>query len=120
MNLFSFGCYCFNMPGSEQAVDLALSSKTEYNTFPDFIDAALHVFYKGHIENLRKDIINETASENDKKMLIKLLDGMNEKVEIQLEEIVNMVKVFELQWNEIVYAFETKYNYYFFAWYTTV
>jgi hypothetical protein len=51
--------------------------------------------------------------------MFQIIEGMNERVHIQFEEIENIITLFESEWNDCTYAFETKNCRYYLNWMTT-
>lgn len=130
MNYFEFDSHCFNISCSEQGIILIVSAKCEHKSFQKFINCAVENYYdKNYIyegsyawitlPELKAQIINIPASEADKKNFFQLIEGMNKRIYIELEEIENIVTVFEKEWNDCTYAFETKNCRYYFNWITT-
>lgn len=125
MNYFEFENLCFNIPDSKQYISLLIASKSEHCTFQEFIKAAIKKDFEEYItietislSELYEQIINVPASDKDKQYMFKMIEAMNEKIEIEFEEIENMVVVFKNEENDYTFAFETKYCRYYFHWIT--
>lgn len=126
MNFFTFDSLCFNIPYSEQVIILMISAKSEHKDFKEFINCAIERWYEENLCNigitlseLKTQIINTPISNEDKQCMFQMIEGMNERVHIQFEEIENIITVFESEWNDYTIAFETKHCRYYFNWMTT-
>lgn len=126
MNYFTFDNLCFNISNSEQVIILMISAKSEHRDFKEFINRAVERWYEENLCNigialseLKAQIINIPISNEDKQCMFQIIEGMNERVHIQFEEIENIVTVFESEWNDYTIAFETKHCRYYFNWMTT-
>lgn len=102
------------------------SAKSEHRDFKEFINRAVERWYEEKLCNigialseLKAQIINIPISNEDKQCMFQIIEGMNERVHIQFEEIENIITVFESEWNDCTYAFETKNCRYYFNWMTT-
>ena len=123
MNYIGFGNKCFNVPTSEQSIDIVIASKSEAISFEDFIKKAVKYLcveiYKERPENVFSEIINRSAVDKGMELITVFLSGMDQSVELRFEEIINMVYVTEPRWNNYDIAFETANSYVFFTWGTT-
>lgn len=126
MNYFEFDNLCFNNPYSEQIIVLMISAKSEHKDFKEFINCAVERWYEKGFYNigttlseLKAKITNTPISDEDKQFMFRIIEYMNERVHIELEEIENIVVVLENGINEFFVAFETKYCRYYFYWITT-
>lgn len=126
MNYFTFDRLCFNISNSEQFIILMISAKSEHKDFKEFVNCAVERWYKENLCNigitlseLKAQIINIPISDKDKQCMFQMIEGMNERVHIQFEEIENIITVFESEWNDYTIAFETKHCRYYFNWMTT-
>lgn len=126
MNYFTFDRLCFNISNSEQFIILMISAKSEHKDFKEFINCAVERWYEENLCNigitlseLKAQIINTPISDEDKQCMFQMIEGMNERVHIQFEEIENIITVFESEWNDYTIAFETKHCRYYFNWMTT-
>lgn len=126
MNYFTFDNLCFNISNSEQVIILMISAKSEHRDFKEFINRAVERWYEEKLCNigialseLKAQIINIPISNEDKQCMFQIIEGMNERVHIQFEEIENIVTVFESEWNDYTIAFETKHCRYYLNWITT-
>lgn len=126
MNYFTFDSLCFNISNSEQVIILMISAKSEHKDFKEFINRAVERLYEENLCNigialseLKAQIINIPISNQDKQCMFQIIEGMNERVHIQFEEIENIITVFESEWNDCTYAFETKNCRYYLNWMTT-
>lgn len=124
MNYFEFGNLCFDIPCSEQNIILIISAKSEHKDFQEFINCAVEKWYEEGfsgitLSELKAQIINTTISDEDKQYMFQMIKGMSKRVHIELEEIENIITVFESEWNDYNIAFETKHCRYYFNWLTT-
>lgn len=126
MNYFTFDNLCFNISNSEQVIILMISAKSEHKDFKEFINRAVERLYEEKLCNigialseLKAQIINIPISNEDKQCMFQIIEGMNERVHIQFEEIENIITVFESEWNDYTIAFETKHCRYYLNWMTT-
>lgn len=126
MNYFTFDSLCFNISNSEQVIILMISAKSELKSFQEFINCAVERWYEENLCNigialseLKAQIINIPISNEDKQCMFQIIEGMNERVHIQFEEIENIITVFESGWNDYTIAFETKHCRYYLNWMTT-
>ncbi|MDE7230029.1 MAG: hypothetical protein K2N56_06065 [Oscillospiraceae bacterium] len=122
MNYIEFGNKCFNVPASEQSIDIVIGSKTEANSLEDFIEKAVNYLcteiYMERSEIVFPKIINRSADKGSE-LIAEFLSGMDQSVELHLEEITSIVYVTEPRWNNYDLAFETNNSYVFFTWSTT-
>lgn len=123
MNYIEFGNKCFNVPASEQSIDIVIGSKTEADSLEDFIEKAINYLcaeiYMENPQSVFPEIINRSAADKGKELISEFLSGMDQCVELHLEEITSIVYVTEPRWNNYDLAFETKNSYVFFTWLTT-
>lgn len=130
MNYFQFGNLCFNISCSEQIIILMVSAKSEHKDLQEFINCAVEKDYKENyyyeescdwitLPELKAQIINTPISDKDKQYMFQMIEGMSKRVHIELEEIENIITVFESEWNDYTIAFETKHCRYYFNWITT-
>lgn len=124
MNYFGFGNLCFNVPSSEQMIDIVIGSKSEANSLEDFIDKAAEylcceIFPGESPETLFPQIINKPAGEKGERLIQEFQAEMNKSVELKFEEITSIVYVTEPRWNNYDLAFETKNSYVLFSWSTS-
>lgn len=123
MNYFGFGNKCFNVPSSEQFVDIVTGSKSEADSLEDFIEKAVDYLcaniYVDRREIVFPNIVNLPAADKGKELILEFLDEMNQSVELLFEEITSIVYVTEPRWNNYDLAFETENSYVFFSWGTT-
>lgn len=103
-----------------------ISAKSEHRDFKEFINRAVERWYEENLYNigialseLKAQIINIPISDEDKQCMFQMIEVMNERVHIQFEEIENIITVFESEWNDCTYAFETKNCRYYLNWMTT-
>lgn len=103
-----------------------ISAKSEHRDFIEFINRAVERWYEENLCNigialseLKAQIINIPISNEDKQCMFQIIECMNERVHIQFEEIENIITVFESEWNDCTYSFETKNCRYYFNWMTT-
>lgn len=123
MNYIGFGNKCFNVPASEQSIDIVIGSKTEADSLEDFIGKAVNYLctgiYMEYPQSVFPEIINRSAADKGKELISEFLSGMDQSVELRLEEITSIIYVTEPRWNNYDLAFETKNSYVFFTWATT-
>ena len=79
-----------------------ISAKSEHKDFKEFINRAVERWYEENLCNigialseLKAQIINIPISNEDKQCMFQIIEGMNERVHIQFEEIENIITVFE-------------------------
>lgn len=123
MNYIEFGNKCFNVPASEQSIDIVIGSKSEASGLEEFIGKAVNYLcaeiYMENPQSVFPEIINRSAADKGKELIAEFLSGMDQSVELHLEEIISIVYVTEPRWNNYDLAFETKNSYVFFTWSTT-
>lgn len=123
MNYFGFGNLCFNVPTSEQYIDIVTGSRSEADSLEDFIGKAVSYIcaevYMESPESVFSKIINCSAADKGKELISEFLNEMNQSVELKLEEITSIVYVTEPRWNNYDLAFETKNSYVLFSWSTS-
>lgn len=123
MNYIGFGSNCFNVPASEQTIDIVTGSKSETDSLEEFIAKAVNYLcaeiYTESPESVFPKIVNRSAADKGKELISEFLNGMDQRVELRLEEITRIVYVTEPRWNNYDLAFETKNGYVFFTWSTT-
>lgn len=123
MNCIRFGNGCFNIPSSEQSVDLVIGAKSEADSLEDFVERAVKYLcdevYFESLESAFSEIINKPAGENGEALIRELMDGMNTKTEFKFERILNIIYITEPKWNSYEFAFETENGYVLFLWGTT-
>lgn len=124
MNYIGFGNKCFNIPTSEQSIDIVIGSKSEADSLEDFIGKAVNYLcfeiYIERPEDVFSEIINRSATDKGKELITDFLNGMDQRVELHLEKIINIVYITEPRWNNYNLAFETANSYVLFTWFTTV
>lgn len=127
MNYIGFGSRCFNVPASEQVIDLVIASKSEAVDIADFVNKAAE-YLCAEIENYNGETPESFFSEltltptgaDEKTLADNLMADMNKSVELRLEKPLNIVRVTKPDWNKIEFAAETEHNYILFLWATTV
>lgn len=119
MNCFRFDSGCFHSRWSEQMIILTIASKGEYNNFHKFIEDSIKFDVGTPVpEQILKRVINRSSTEQEIKNLSEILTYMK-WVEIRTEDINKAFTVFEPEWNDMSFAFETQFNYYYLAWSTS-
>ncbi len=124
MNIFEFGQLSFNYPYSEMTIILSIAAKEEYESLLDFVyDAVRKSWCCCETDTFTKEQLDKIhlkpAAENARKQISSFICYMNQKIDIRLEEMQNICQVYEPQWNDEAYTFESNYNYFLFLWETS-
>ena len=125
MIAIEFGNFCFNSATSEQNILAVIAPKNKFSSLDDFITAALKFmesdekFYDNWTE-LYKNRTNLPASNDDIAWMKSRLEEMNQRINILYEPVINAVNVIPPKWNDITLGLETKDEYIFYLWGTSV
>ena len=125
MIAIEFGNFYFNSATSEQNILAVIAPKNKFASLDDFITAALKFmesdekFYDNRTE-LYKNRTNLPASNDDIAWMKSRLEEMNRRINILYEPVINAVNVIPPKWNDITLGLETKDEYIFYLWGTSV
>ena len=96
MLFFSFGNLAFNVQGSEQTIDMVVDIKSKYRTVDDFMCAGIKYLdesaYPGCGIAIEYDSISLEIGEYDE-IVSRWIDGLNERVEVRIENIRNIFRI---------------------------
>lgn len=124
MLFFSFGNLAFNVQGSEQTIDMVVDIKSKYRTVDDFMSAGIKYLdesaYPGCGIAIEYDSISLEIGEYDE-IVSRWIDGLNERVEVRIENIQNIFRIKRAVYNPLVDEFiiEADDEYIMFLWSTT-
>ena len=104
-------------------IDIIMAAKSEFSDRNAFVQAALekHCFgYPEWLEEMLTSLSPQTAKDEDVEIyLYEMIEKMNEKVEISLEDVSNIQTLFKPAWNDAYFVFESEFMYYFYNWHTS-
>ena len=124
MLFFSFGNLAFNVQCSEQTIDMVVDIKSKYRTVDDFMSAGIKYLdesaYPGVGIAIEYDGISLEIGEYDE-IVSRWIDGLNERVEVRIENIRNIFRINRMVDNPYVdeYIIETDDEFIMFLWATT-
>ncbi len=125
MIAIDFGNLCFNNGSSEQNILAVLAPKNIFVSLDEFITAAIAFLdsderFYGNWTNIYKDRTNLPASDDDIMWMKSRLEEMNQRVDVLYEPVIRAVNVIPPKWNDITLGLETKSEYIFYSWATSV
>ena len=125
MIAFDFGNLCFNSGASEQNILVVISGKNMFLSMNDFITEAVNFLesdgrFCSNWTEIYKNCTNLPASADDIAWMKSRLEEMNQRVNILYEPIIKAVNVVPSKWNDITLGLETKDEYIFYLWGTSV
>lgn len=125
MIAIDFGNLCFNNGSSEQNILAVLAPKNIFVSLDEFITAAIAFLdsderFYGNWTNIYKDRTNLPASDDDIMWMKSRLEEMNQRVDVLYEPVIKAVNVIPPKWNDITLGLETKSEYIFYSWATSV
>lgn len=124
MLFFSFGNLAFNVQNSEQTIDMIVDSKSKYNTVDEYVSAGIKYLdesvYPGDGIAIEYDAISLKTGKYDE-IVNRWIDGLNERVEVKIENIQNIYRIKRKVNNPLVDEFiiETDDEFIMFLWATT-
>lgn len=124
MLFFSFGNLAFNIQSSEQTIDMVVDSKSKYSAVEDFLTAGIKYLdesvYPGDGIAIEYDGISLKAGKYDE-IVSRWIDGLNERVEVKIENIQNIFRIKRNVCNPLVdeFVIETDDEFILFLWATT-
>ena len=125
MIAIEFGNFYFNSATSEQNILAVIAPKNKFSSLDDFITAALKFMesderFCDNWTELYKNRTNLPASNDDIAWMKSRLEEMNRRINILYEPVINAVNVIPPKWNDITLGLETKDEYIFYLWGTSV
>ena len=125
MIAIDFGNLCFNNGSSEQNILAVLAPKNIFVSLDEFITAAIAFLdsderFYGNWTDIYKDRTNLPASDDDIMWMKSRLEEMNQRVDVLYEPVIKAVNVIPPKWNDITLGLETKSEYIFYSWATSV
>ena len=124
MLFLSFGNLAFNIQSSEQTIDMIVDSKSKYSTVDNFMSAGIKYLdesvYPGDGIAIEYDSIILKTGKYDE-IVSSWIDGLNEQVEVKIENIQNIFRIKRKVYNPLVDEFiiETDDEFIMFLWATT-
>lgn len=125
MIAIDFGNLCFNNGSSEQNILAVIAPKNIFVSLDEFITAAIAFLdsderFYGNWADIYKDRTNLPASDDDIMWMKSRLEEMNQRVDVLYEPVIKAVNVIPPKWNDITLGLETKSEYIFYSWATSV
>ncbi len=125
MIAIDFGNLCFNNGSSEQNILAVIAPKNIFVSLDEFITAAIAFLdsderFYGNWTDIYKDRTNLPASDDDIMWMKSRLEEMNQRVDVLYEPVIKAVNVIPPKWNDITLGLETKSEYIFYSWATSV
>ncbi len=125
MIAIDFGNLCFNNGSSEQNILAVIAPKNIFVSLDEFITAAIAFLdsderFYGNWTDIYKDRTNLPASDDDIMWMKSRLEEMNQRVDVLYEPVITAVNVIPPKWNDITLGLETKSEYIFYSWATSV
>ena len=127
MNIFHFKSGCFCIPDSEEMIKIMLASKIEFNNLKEFTRFCINKQWEWEKENnytiqsleeRLKLFIFRDATHDEFERVRTYIKSMK-FIDIQLEQAFKIITVFEPEFNNMAYVFESEYSFYFLEWFTS-